>query len=156
MSLDELNNTSIGKLMEPEAISYSFNTPGWYIVAAGLLLIAFIIVFIQIRNYQLNAYRRQAIRQINALSTNSNHLVVYEINKLIKTTAICLYGRLRVGALHGTEWFNFLKASMKADINFDFEAFTQAIYNPSISSTEINKAFFEFARLWFLKHKTDV
>ena len=156
MTNDALKNTNIGELIEPEAINYSFDTLGWYFVAAGLFIAIFIFVSLRIRMYRRNAYRRQAIKQIEMLKDSDGLSVIYEINKLIKITAIDLYGRLRVGSLHGAEWFDFLTMSMNSEADYNFEAFNQALYNPSISSLKSRNEFIEFACLWFTKHKVHV
>lgn len=156
MNIDELNKNSIGELIEPTAIGYSFNTPGWYIIGACVLLLVFITGIIQLIKYKRNAYRRNAVKKIDTLAINNNQSAPYEINKLIKIQAIKLYGRLRVGALYGDEWFEFLKTSMGQKRHYNFEAFSQAIYNPSFNSSETKSEFIEFAKAWFTNHKANV
>lgn len=153
-------NSSIGHLIEPESIVYSFNTPGWYLLLALLVLIAFIVAFIQYRKYKKNAYRRKAVQQIENLLKQKDGNVVFGINKCLKKMAVQLFGRKKVAALYGLEWFQFLNSTMQAKETFDensFKEFTKALYNCNYKLNdsmlgELNR----FAILWILNHRSNV
>jgi hypothetical protein len=69
---DTITYNSIGQLIEPDPIGYSFNTPGWYMVLVLLMLVAIIIGIVQYRKYKKNAYRREAVRKIESIAQQKN------------------------------------------------------------------------------------
>lgn len=153
-------NSSIGSLIEPEVIAYSFNTPGWYVVFGLVVLFALVIGIIRYRKYKNNAYRREAVKQIETIIQQENNNTIYEINILLKIIALRLFGRRKVASLIGEEWFQFLNASMNIRGNIQekqFEKFTNALYNPV---TKLDKhsieEFAEFANLWVKNHNANV
>lgn len=155
----ETYNSSIGKLIEPERIAYSFNTLGWMIVLGILLLSLILLLLIRWRKYQKNAYRREAITAINNILLDAKQHNYFLINELLKKTSIKRYGRRKVAPLYGVEWFKFLKSTIVSkDIpDFDFEAFTIAIYQQGNTiDNELTLDFKEFALLWVNKHSSNV
>lgn len=153
-------NSSIGSLIEPEVIAYSFNTLGWYVIMGLVVLFVLIVGIIRYRKYKMNAYRREAVKQIETIIQQENNNTIYEINTLLKILALRLLGRRKVASLIGEEWFLFLNSSMnlQSDIQENqFEKFTNALYNPA---TKLDKhsieEFAEFATLWVKNHNANV
>ena len=150
---------SIGKLIEPEPIAYSFNTPGWYLVLGLLLVTVLFVAIFQYRKYYKNKYRRDALKQIRSFARQKNGLV-YNINKLLKSMAIRLFGRRKVASLNGTEWFAFLQSTMKTKVIFkesSFDEFSKALYNSNHKLNENKKnELIEFAVLWVKNHHVNV
>ncbi len=158
----EKYNSAIGNLIEPESISYSFNTPGWYLVFGLILLAIIIVAFIQFRKYKKNEYRRQAISEIENIKQIENRTEsILQLNNLLKIIAIQIYGRTKVAALYGKQWFGFLASSINKTENIptnSFDDYTKALYNNNfiLNDTQFND-FVSFAGLWIKKHKkTDV
>lgn len=146
-------NSSIGQLIEPEPIGYSFNTPGWYLVLGVLLLVTLVIALVQYRKYLKNAYRREALARVEELVQSDQDSMAYEINKLLKIVAIRVFGRERVAAMFGIQWFNFLNSASNSQLNVDFEEFDKAIYNTGYSLGEKEKTkLVELATTWIKKH----
>jgi hypothetical protein len=153
-------NNSIGQLIEPEPIGYSFNTPGWYFVLGLLILTALVIALLQYRKHKKNAYRREAVSQIEALIQQKNENLVFEINTLLKTKAMHIFGRKKVAALYGSDWFTFLQSKLKTTTNVprkNFEEYSKAIYNSDYKLNEqrVNE-FVEFTIIWIRNHRVNV
>jgi len=157
---DTITYNSIGQLIEPDPIRYSFNTPGWYVVLGLFFLIAIIIGIFQYRKYKKNAYRREAVRKIESIAQQKSEKLVYEINSLLKSIAIQLFGRKKVAALFGTEWFGFLQSKLKTKpvlTEQNFEEFTKAMYTKDVQIKEDTvKELVEFAINWVKNHKVNV
>lgn len=153
-------NSTIGQLIEPESIAYSFNTLGWYLVLGLLVLIVLFVAILQYRKYRKNAYRREAVAQINDFIQQKNENVVFELNELLKRMTIVLYGRKKVASLYGLEWFNFLVSTSKKQSSVsteNFNEFTKALYNNSYELTETQVTeLAEFAILWVENHRINV
>lgn len=146
-----------GELIEPQAISYSFNTPGWHMILVLLLVAVLLTALFQYRKYRRNAYRRAAVQQIENLANSDSNTAAYEINRCLKITAIDLFGRKQVAALAGTDWFHFLQKTMKSNTKIqvlDFQKISTAIYDSSfrLSPKEKNE-WLAFAILWLKKHE---
>jgi len=154
-----VNTSTLGQLIEPDPVPYSFNTPGWHAVLILLLIIFVVITFIQYRKYRKNAYRREALQKLEQIE-NSGHSVVYAINLLLKTMAIQLFGRKTVANLHGPSWFFFLASKLKKHPGLtdqSIDEYTLALYNEQFELGEKKrKELVAFARLWILKHKAHV
>ena len=150
----------MGQLIEPDPIGYSFNTPGWTMVFALLILTGIVIAIFQYRKYKKNAYRREAVKQIEALFQEKKENLVFEINTVLKIMAIHLFGRKTVAALYGNEWFKFLQSKLKKQpilIEKKMDEYTQALYNKDYQLNEKTKnELVEFAILWIKNHRVNV
>lgn len=147
-------SSDIGQIIEPNAISYSFNTPGWYMLAGLVLLSLLIWGGIRWRIYAKNAYRREALQMINSIAEQQHTDPYYAINRVLKIMCIQLFGRREVAALYGKEWFSFLLSKTTAEQQteiYPVESFSKAIYNPR--PKEDAQAFNDFATFWILNHR---
>ncbi|MFV0589952.1 MAG: DUF4381 domain-containing protein [Draconibacterium sp.] len=154
-----VNTSALGQLIEPDPVHYSFNTPGWHAVLILLLLVILLIAFFQYRLYRKNAYRREALRQLEQIESSGKSLV-FSINLLLKTMSIQLFGRRTVADLHSASWFSFLSSKLDKQPTLNtqsVEDFTLALYNEQFELEENRrKELLAFARLWIQKHKTHV
>ena len=148
--------SSIGQLIEPDPIGYSFMTTGWFIVLGILLVTGILLAILQYRKYKKNTYRREALKQIETILQTKKETVVFEINRLLKIIAIQLFEREKVAALCGEQWFQFLRSTMKNRepiAENKYEAFTHTLYSKQrIKENEVEE-FVEFAILWVKKHE---
>ena len=150
---ESAKNSALGLLIEPDPIGYSFNTPGWYIVMGIILLAMVVFAIYQYRKYLKNAYRRNALVQIENMAKRNEAGLAFEINRMLKILAIQLFGRERVAALCGKEWFVFLHSTMKSEEEPDFDAFAQAIYNSDYVLSDTQKTqLIDFSTSWVKKH----
>ena len=146
----------LGQLIEPDPVKYSFNTPGWYIVLGVILTIVLIVVFIQYRKYRKNAYRREALIEVENILLTKNNSAVFEVNRLLKILAIRLFGREKVASLYGKEWYEFLISTLnerQSTPSFSFNNFSKAMYNPEqqLSEKQMDELM-EFATHWIKNH----
>jgi hypothetical protein len=99
-------DNEVGKLIEPAPVAFSFSAPGWYVVGGLFLLSVFLVMYLIVRRYISNQYRRKAL--IFLADIEHEHCsageMVYETNMLIKRIAMSRYGRQRVSALRADEW----------------------------------------------------
>lgn len=157
---DTITYNSIGQLIEPDPIGYSFNTPGWYMILGLFLLVAIIIGIVQYRKYKKNAYRREAVRKIESIALQKNEKLVYEINTLLKSIAIHLFGRKKVAAIYGIDWFRFLQSKLKTKpvlAEQNFEEYTKALYNKDYQlKKDAANELVEFAIHWIKDHRVNV
>ena len=159
MNENGTNMSNLQHLIEPDPIRYSFDTPGWHLVLILLIIILLVTAFIQYRKYRKNAYRREALQKLEAIKAGENSNMVYDINLLLKTISICLFGRQNVANLYGTEWFLFLTTKIKNTpviSQGSIEAFNLALYNNNYELDELQRdELLAFSELWIKKHKVD-
>ena len=125
---------NLGALIEPEAIPFTFNTIGWkvlFTVVSVTLIVSFIIWLIK---YIKNKFRRDAIKNINNITTQNNP--VKEIFVNLKIVAIKSFGRENAAKLSGKEWLIFLNSKAK---NIDFLLFEQEINKAIYKDEKIDK-----------------
>lgn len=152
-------SSDIGQLIEPENISFSFNTLGWKMVGLLILVCFLLAIVLWWRHYRKNEYRRTLIKQINyAFLDESTHAPSF-IDKIIKRTCLDLYGREKVAALYGEAWFTFLDTTMPTGhvSKTYYDLFTRAIYDRAYNMTpgEISE-FRSFMLTWADKHHANV
>src|SRR5262245_27273335 len=104
---------SFGDPIEPAAIPFSLDAPGWYAVGALLLLIAIALAILLIRRHKRNRYRRDALRFVADLErrTEDPNEVVYEVNFLLKRIALRFTPREQIAGLRGGHWLDFLNSN---------------------------------------------
>lgn len=148
----------LGAILEPEPISFSFNTIGWKIL---LVLLIFLIIYVGYRifvTYKNNKYKRNAVAEIEALVKNNEQPLnsfITSVLIILKQTALQSYTRVEVASLQGDEWLSFLDEKVPGS---NFTAYKTAITDAIYSKTLLTKADFnkeEFTQLtikWIKKH----
>ena len=94
---------------------------GWYVLAAGLLLLSIWVLIRCLQNYLSNAYRRAALRELEAIRSRTADAkekprVVTQLNRLLKRVAMVRWGRHRVAGSSGQDWLEFLNRTAKSDV----------------------------------------
>ncbi len=154
-------NDEAGKLIEPQPMAFSFSAPGWYVVAALALLLMLFAIYLLIRHYQNNRYRRVALqflagRERELSARNAVAQMVYETDMLVKRIAMARYGRHKVSGLRGRQWITFINSTWRerAFDDTDDQLLTEAIY---LSSQPVPgdkaTAFVAKAKRWIKYHK---
>lgn len=156
--MQEVQNIQLSPIIEPSPIPFTMETIGWKFVFALLLIVILFSIYKYLKYYKSNAYRREAISQINLLNTNSNlssSQLIESTMFQLKKTAIQSYGRKKVAALYGKEWLLFLEESVQ-EVSFQpyYETIHKSLYNKNLEpTTSFNKNQFVNASVnWIKKH----
>ena len=104
-------------LYEPTPVTFRFETPGWFVLAGIILLIAFILIVLQLRKYIKNRYRREALHKLSSLDSSAQ--CIPSLLVILKQTAMHAFGRDKVGPLYGKEWLSFLRNLLETFINLN-------------------------------------
>ena len=147
----------LGPLYEPDALRFSFETPGWYLVAGLLLLVAVLLFVKWLKRYRKNAYRREALRNLRIIEDKSykqkDVLCLNDVLVLLKLVAIEAFGRQQVAQLYGNDWLEFLESKGK---NTPFTHYKQPIVNTLYDTIEVDvkekKALIELSKQWIKTH----
>ena len=150
-------NIDLGPLYEPNAVRFSFETPGWYLLGGFLLLFAVLFFLKWLKRYQKNKYRREALKTIARIEQNlqnpneSNQF--NDILILLKLVAIKAFGRQEVAQLYGNEWLEFLESK---GIHTPFTQYKQIILNTLYETTLVDlketKELIELSKRWIRTH----
>ncbi|WP_430817842.1 DUF4381 domain-containing protein [Carboxylicivirga sp. RSCT41] len=131
--MQETTINTIGELMEPAPVPFSFEAPGWYILLTlfGLLLI--IAVIRQIIRYRKNKYRREAVALLKALAQSHSPGAhkLFKTLEILKRVAIHSYGREEQTALNGLSWLTFLERKNK----------DKAVFSPDIEKVVLDSVY---------------
>lgn len=142
-------------LIEGESFSYSFLVPGWYLVLGILLLALLFTGALRYRKFLKNAYRREALKKVDTILGGQPEAWCFEIGILLKALAVEKFGRERVAALQGTEWYRFLQATSEPDETYtaaDIERFVNYNYNGQVPERDLGNKLGDFARHWIRTH----
>ena len=103
-SLQNLND-----IVLPAPVPWWPLAPGWYILAAILLVLLVVLALRGWRRWRRNAYRRQALARVAAMRAGQGELG--DLPAVLKQTAMCVWPRRQVAALCGPDWHDFLDSS---------------------------------------------
>ncbi|MCK5857268.1 MAG: DUF4381 domain-containing protein [Bacteroidales bacterium] len=144
---------NLGALIEPEAIPFTFNTIGWKVLFTVVSIVIIVLFIIWLKTYIKNKFRREAIRNINNITSKNNP--VKEIFVNLKIVAIKSFGRQNVANLSGEEWLIFLNSKAK---NIDFLLFeheiNQAIYKDKNIDNDKLKQLIAISIKWINTYDT--
>lgn len=126
-------------------------TPGWYASGAVFVILVAMLAVLWVRHYLHNRYRRQALRQLDAIAGGPGGF--YEANMLLKRIAMRNYGREKVAALQGADWVDFLNGTWKeaAFTAEEGKAVSEALYEAPAPA--VPAAFLDKCRRWIQKHR---
>ncbi len=104
--------TLIGRMADiavPEPVSYAPQTAAWWVVASVLVMAVGVTIYVAFRRRKANAYRRQAIFELDALEKRVTAEAAYgDLASLVRRTALAAFPRQQVASLHGDDWLAFL------------------------------------------------
>lgn len=116
---DDFGNTFLDKLQEislPEAVAWTPQTPGWYVLGLLVLLGLVRLAVALHRRRAANRYRRAALAELGAIGSKATGergpaRAITEIAELLKRTALAAFPRAEVAGLSGAAWLDFLDRS---------------------------------------------
>ncbi len=149
--------------MEPSPVRFTFDSPGWYAVGVLLILAALSVLFLWVRHYYRNRYRRIAIALLEdnekqALASEEYGKLVYNANMIAKQICIRLYGRQDTAPLRDSPWVIFLnKTSAPNTFSTADAQIIRAIYDPKIRIEKQQALNFAGKiKYWIRKHHNRV
>ena len=101
-SLQNLND-----IVVPAPVGFWPPAPGWYAVIAVLLVLATWAGFRLLRGWRQNAYRREALAELDRIRKRGEKSA-YLLPELLKRTALSAWPRAEVADLNGRAWHAFL------------------------------------------------
>lgn len=141
-SLDRLHD-----IVLPDAVPWWPPAPGWYVLFALLMLAALAFSVGAWRRWKANAYRRQALRELAAVSEPS------AIVEILRRVALAIAPREAVAELTGAAWPAWLAARcpepMPARVQSDLAG---GVYDPRLAADL--ESLRKYAAAWVRLHRS--
>jgi len=145
----------VGDILEPDPLPFTFETIGWKIVGAVLLIVVIVLFYKWLKLYQKNKYRREAIQKLKLIemqNAESQHKM-NQLNIILKQVAIITFGREQVAQLYGNDWFLFLDSkNKKSEFTKYSENFSDAIYSDKDVDETTFKSICKITKTWINEH----
>ena len=146
----------LNPLREPAMISWWPPAPGWWaLLLLVLLVVAFIVVALR-RHYRRNAYRREALKQLQNLhqdyqSGGDVPRYLAGVNALLKSVALQAYPRSEVASRSGATWLQIINRDLPEAERLGAE-FNDAVYRDTTENLDVTRLL-PAARHWIRHHK---
>lgn len=116
---DRFGNLALPGLQEislPDPVPWIPQTPGWYLLAAAMLVLLSFSLLRRWQRWRRNWYRRAALAKLNTMARESDSPPGEEPARLLKWTALQAFPRTDIAALSGEPWLAFLKTHSRETI----------------------------------------
>jgi hypothetical protein len=107
-----------------------------------------------ILNYRRNAYRRNALKEIEKIQQNSqDKSLLNGVLVILRLTAIEAYGRKQVANLYGSEWINFLDSKVSKNLFQKYaDSISDFVYKGIIAETKEIREIIDSSKKWIKTH----
>lgn len=144
---DPADLSNLRDLALPPEVSLWPPAPGWWMAAAAGIAAMAILSVAAMARYRANAYRREALRQLDIVEPAG-------ISTVLKQAVLAAWPREQVAALTGAAWLAFLDRTGRttaftdgAGRHIETLAFGGAIDGPSTSGAR------DAAKAWVMRHR---
>lgn len=108
---DEGSLQNLNDIVLPGPVPWLPPAPGWYVVAALLLVALLYLIIRWWQTWHANRYRREALRQLSLIRGGSGSDQLEKLPLLLKQTALAVWPREQVASMSGSAWHQFLDQS---------------------------------------------
>jgi hypothetical protein len=153
MTADPADLANLRDIVLPPAVSYWPPAPGWWIVGATLVAVALLLLAKGLARYRRNAYRRQALHELDAIGPASNAVAAQRISAVLKRAALVAFPRTNVARLSGASWLGFLDRTGQTDAFGKGPAHMLPALALGAVPTADGEAILQEAKRWVLRHR---
>ena len=142
-----MNLEQLADIVEPAPIPWTPQTIGWWALLGLVVLTVAFVAWRVHRHRAANAYRREALRELDALAVPN----AGQVNAILKRAAMVAYSRDDVAAMAGDDWSRFLGETSGAPTPPDdvAAAFADGAYSRQVPPAEL----IPYARKWLHSHR---
>ncbi|MBN9670034.1 DUF4381 domain-containing protein [Roseibium aggregatum] len=134
---------------DPPPVSMMPETWGWAVLGLALLAITAAACLVLFRRYRANAYRRQALRELNERASDAT-----DVARILRRTALAAYPRHRVAGLTGDRWIGFLNETANAPLFRGAAA--ESLKTSPYRDAAVQDDLIATARRWIRTHRREV
>lgn len=144
---DPADLSNLRDLALPAEVSLWPPAPGWWILAASVVVSVAILTVMAVRHHRRNAYRREALQQLETIEAAS-------ISSVLKRAALAAWPRAEVAPLSGPTWLAFLDRTgrMTTFVKGPGQAIEAMTFGASVPATDAEAAR-AAARDWLRRHR---
>ena len=148
--------SALHPLRDPALVGWWPPAPGWWLLLGLILLLLIGLALFLWRRYRRNAYRRLALRQLQAIQVQyrqdgDSSRFITAVNALLKSVALVAYPRRDVASSSGEEWLEFLNGTLKPAEQLQ-SGFVDVLYSPHSPGPDLEEVQHS-ARSWIRRHK---
>jgi len=143
-------------LREPTLIGWWPPAPGWWLLGGIAVLCLLAMLWFCMRRYRANAYRRQALAQLQRMRDayeRDQDASQYSagLNALLKSVALRAYPQRAIAASSGKQWLQFLNSQVSKTELFGPDFVTAAYRRdcPDMDMEQLHLA----VRTWIRRHE---
>jgi hypothetical protein len=148
-SLDRLQD-----IMTPPPVPWWPPAPGWYVLGVVIFILVALGLAIWLHRYRANAYRREALRELDVLEEKQQWR---KLSVLLKRVALTAFPRTEVASLTGDSWIAWLNQhGGGTEVSTEVaRILTQNVYHPTPETTHAERDWRNAAasvRNWIQTH----
>lgn len=147
MAVDPADLANLHDIVLPPAVPYWPPALGWWIAGFTLLAMALLVLARSMMRYRHNAYRRAALRELDAIGPIRDSATAQDVYTVLKRVALVTFGREQVASLSGRSWLTFLDRSGRT------AAFGQMPPLPGFDASADGDMIAAAARQWIRHHR---
>ena len=146
MNPDPADLRKLHDIVVPDAVPWWPPAPGWIVVFVVVLGIALVMSIRRFRAWKSDAYRRAALRELEAADS------IPRIAEVLRRSALAIAPRETIAALQGEEWTRWLADRLTNPIPADVAAvLAGSVYDPQHATADPD-GLRRFARDWLRHH----
>jgi hypothetical protein len=153
MTTDPADLSNLHDIVLPAPVSFWPPAPGWWILGATLIAAALILLAKTLARYRRNAYRRQALRELDAIGPARDAVAAQRISAVLKRAALAAFPRRDVARLSGAPWLAFLDQTGRTDAFSGGPAHMLSALALGAVPTADGDAILESAKRWIRRHR---
>lgn len=145
---DPADLSNLHNIVTPPDVSWWPLAPGWLVLLAIAISALSYYAYRAFRAWKGNAYRREALVQLNSADS------AIRIAEVLKRTALAIAPREEVAHLHGSTWIDWLAEKAGTTPTEEVrKLLIHSIYEPTEPGGDLS-SLKEFARNWIRNHQS--
>jgi hypothetical protein len=153
MTTDPGDLSNLRNIALPAPISFWPPAPGWWILGVTLLAAALILLAKALAHYRRDAYRRQALRELEAIGPARNAVAAQRISAVLKRAALAAFPRGEVARLSGAPWLAFLDRTGRTEAFSKGPAHMLPALALGAAPTADGETILQEAKRWIRRHR---
>jgi hypothetical protein len=153
MTADPADLANLRDIVLPVPVSFWPPAPGWWIVGATLLAALLILLAKALARYRQNAYRREALRELDAIGPARTPVAAQRISAVLKRAALAAFPRSEIARLSGASWLGFLDRTGRTDAFSKGPAHMLPAFALGAVPTADGEAILQEAQRWVRRHR---
>jgi len=114
---DPASLLNLNDIVLPETVGWWPLAAGWYFLFGLLLMVMAWLIYVSIKHWFDNSYRREALQHLQLLTediknTDKREHALSQLPVLLKRTALSVYPRSQLASLTGEAWHAFLNSKV--------------------------------------------